>query len=90
MSPARTHCEVAFRRPPVVNQPPRAAMSFYYHPLGPMFTVLHGTNCGIEHRPLSDVGLMPYLLIRKHKVLSALQYLVRFNRLYRVLKLTSR
>ncbi|KAJ5533963.1 hypothetical protein N7527_000217 [Penicillium freii] len=27
MSPARTHCEVAFRQPPVLNQPPRALLS---------------------------------------------------------------
>ncbi|KAJ5370017.1 uncharacterized protein N7496_006109 [Penicillium cataractarum] len=35
----------------------------------------------VGNRPPSDADLRPYLVIRKHKVLTALQYLVRHNQL---------
>lgn len=37
----------------------------------------------LGNRPPSDNDLQPFLLVRKHKVLAALQYLVQYNPLYR-------
>jgi hypothetical protein len=64
--------------------------------LGPLLQILPSAELRLDNlikffwlgnRPLSDADLRPYLVIRKHKVLAALQYLVRHNRLYRGLNI---
>lgn len=58
---------------------------------GPLLRILTSPDLGLDNlirvfwvgsRPPSEADLRPYLAIRKHKVLAALQYLVRHNSLY--------
>jgi hypothetical protein len=59
---------------------------------GPLLQILPSAELRLDNlikifwlgdRPPSEADLKPYLVIRKHKVLAALQYLIRHNRLYR-------
>ncbi|KAK9241994.1 hypothetical protein V1506DRAFT_123987 [Lipomyces tetrasporus] len=59
---------------------------------GPLLQILPSAELRLDNlikvfwvggRPPSDSDLRPYLVIRKDKVLAALQYLVQHNRLYR-------
>jgi hypothetical protein len=58
---------------------------------GPLLQILPSPELRLDHlieviwledRALADMALNPFLLVRKHKVLAALQYLVRHNHLF--------